>query len=89
MRKADLARFLGRRLREIRLKKGLRQQDLQERGMSYKYYQRIEEGKVNPTLRSLEKLAFALGVSVFDFFQNPSRKKELLQKEKNKKAAKE
>lgn len=89
MREADLARFLGRRLREIRLKKGLRQQDVQDRGISYKYYQRIEEGKVNPTLRSLEKLALALGVSVFDFFQSPTRKKELLQKERNKKAKRE
>jgi transcriptional regulator with XRE-family HTH domain len=89
MRKADLARFLGRRLREIRLNKGLRQQDLQDRGMSYKYYQRIEGGKVNPTLRSLEKLAFALGVSVFDFFHNPGRKKVRLQRERNKKAEKE
>jgi transcriptional regulator with XRE-family HTH domain len=89
MGKVDLARFLGRRLREIRLKKGLRQQDLQDRGMSYKYYQRIEEGKVNPTLRSLEKLAFALGVSVFDFFQNPGRKKALLKKVGNKEAEEE
>lgn len=77
MEKGSLSQILGRRLRELRMEKGLRQQDLQNRGISYKYYQRIEEGKVNLTLRSLEKLASALEVTVLDLFQSPEgRKKE-------------
>ena len=63
---ANLAKFLGKRLREIRMARGLRQEDMQERGISPKYYQRIEAGNVNLTLRSLEKIASALGVSVLD-----------------------
>jgi len=63
---ANLAKFLGKRLREIRMARGLRQEDMQERGISPKYYQRIEAGNVNLTLRSLEKIALALGVSVLD-----------------------
>ncbi len=63
---ANFAKFLGKRLREIRMARGLRQEDMQERGISPKYYQRIEAGNVNLTLRSLEKIASALGVSVLD-----------------------
>ncbi len=65
---ANLAKFLGKRLREIRMARGLRQEDMQERGISPKYYQRIEAGNVNLTLRSLVKIASALRVSVLDLF---------------------
>ena len=69
-----LAKFLARRVRAIRMARGLRQKDLEERGLSYKYYQRIEAGAVNLTLSSLEKVASALGIKVFDLFQEPKRK---------------
>ncbi|MBI4490483.1 MAG: helix-turn-helix transcriptional regulator [Deltaproteobacteria bacterium] len=85
MEKVNLAQILGRRLREIRLEKGLRQQDLQDRGLSYKYYQRIEEGKVNLTLRSLEKLASALEVTVLDLLKVPEVEEESLAKKRSKK----
>ena len=65
----SLARFLGRRLREIRIAKGLSQRELETLGINPKYYQRIEAGRVNLTLKSLEKLAAALGVGVLEFFQ--------------------
>ena len=42
-----------------------------ERGLSYKHYQRIEAGKVNLTLKSLEKLAAALEVEVGELFRFP------------------
>jgi transcriptional regulator with XRE-family HTH domain len=76
MTEENLARILGRRLRQLRLEKGLRQMDLQHRGISYKYYQRIEEGKVNLTLRSIEKVAAALEVNVLDLFQIPGERKK-------------
>jgi transcriptional regulator with XRE-family HTH domain len=81
----NLANLIGRRLREIRTAQGLKQQDMEGRGISYKYYQRIEAGKVNLTLRSLEKLTSALGIKVLDLFQVPVRKKRFLQKNRNKK----
>jgi transcriptional regulator with XRE-family HTH domain len=79
-----LAKFLGKRLRDIRIAQGLRQQDLQERGISHKYYQRIEAGRVNLTLRSLEKLASALDIKTLDLFQRPSLKKGTLRKSRSK-----
>jgi transcriptional regulator with XRE-family HTH domain len=62
-------------LREIRSAKGLSQKDLEEFGINQKYYQRIEAGKVNLTLRSLEKLASALGVKAMEVFQITGGKK--------------
>jgi transcriptional regulator with XRE-family HTH domain len=38
-------------------------------GLNYKYYQRLELGQVNPTLLTLYKVAAALEVSVYEFFQ--------------------
>jgi transcriptional regulator with XRE-family HTH domain len=76
----NLANLVGRRLREIRLAQGLRQEDMQGKGISYKYYQRIEAGKVNLTLRSLEKLTSALGIKALDLFQRPASKTRVLQR---------
>jgi transcriptional regulator with XRE-family HTH domain len=39
-------------------------------GLSYKYYQRLESGQVNPTLLTLYKVAAALNVSVSDLFRS-------------------
>lgn len=72
MKEADtLAKRLGWRLRQLRLARGLRQRDLETRGISYKYYQRIEAGKANLTLKSLERLAAALCVAVEELFEPP------------------
>ncbi|MGH7823670.1 MAG: helix-turn-helix domain-containing protein [Candidatus Binatia bacterium] len=75
MEEKNLANLIGRRLREIRTAQGLRQQDMEGRGISYKYYQRIESGKVNLTLSSVEKLASAFGIKILDLFQRPALKK--------------
>ena len=82
MDEKNLANLIGRRLRETRVAQGLRQQDMEGRGISYKYYQRIESGKVNLTLRSLEKLASALGIKIIDLFQRPELKKRAFEKPK-------
>lgn len=63
--------LLGQRIRELRRAKGLTQWDMAERGLSYKYYQKIEAGKVNLTLQSLGKLAAALELDVSDLFRFP------------------
>ncbi|MBI4522938.1 MAG: helix-turn-helix transcriptional regulator [Deltaproteobacteria bacterium] len=77
-----MAKLLGERLREIRTAQGLTQEDLQDRGMSYRYYQRIETGKVNLTLRSLERVASALNVTVWDLFERPDSRKKRTKKGK-------
>lgn len=59
---------LGNRLRHLRKARRLRQFDMADLGLSYKYYQRLESGQVNPTLVTLHKVALALNVSVYDLF---------------------
>jgi transcriptional regulator with XRE-family HTH domain len=59
---------LGNRLRCLRKARKLRQLDMEDFGLSYKYYQRLESGHVNPTLLTLHKVASALNVSVYDLF---------------------
>lgn len=58
----------GNRLRRLRKAQKLRQLDMEDRGLSYKYYQRLEAGQVNPTLLTLYRLATALNVSVHEIF---------------------
>ena len=42
---------------------------MEDFGLSYKYYQRLESGQVNPTLLTLHKLALAFEVAVYDLFR--------------------
>lgn len=67
----SLAESVGKRIKEIRKLKGLRQEDMEPLGLSYKYFQKIEQGKANITLSTLEKVAEALGVSPGEFFYLP------------------
>ena len=64
-----LLQDFGNRLRHLRKARKLRQLDMEDFGLSYKYYQRLESGHVNPTLLTLHKLASAFEVSVYDLFR--------------------
>jgi ribosome-binding protein aMBF1 (putative translation factor) len=58
---------LGRRIRRLRLAKGLSQEDAAERAsIDPKHYQAIEGGRMNLTMASLLGIARALGVKVAD-----------------------
>ena len=65
----DLKKQLGYRLRELRLAKGWRQEDLENSGFSYRYYGKIERGLVNPTLETLVRLSDIFEVSLADLFR--------------------
>ena len=65
-----LLQALGNRLRHLRKTRKLRQLDMEDFGLNYKYYQRLESGQVNPTLLTLHKLASAFEVSVYDLFRS-------------------
>ena len=65
----SLLQDFGSRLRQMRKMRRLRQMDMASFGLSYKYYQRIESGQVNPTLITMHRLASAFNVSVYDFFR--------------------
>ena len=61
----NLARALGKALREYRLKKGLTQQELADKcGLDISYVGGIERGQRNPTLGVIHGLASVLRVKV-------------------------
>lgn len=59
----------GKRIRHIRKKKGLSQEDAAfASGLDRSYYGGIERGEHNVALINLEKISKALGVSIRDLF---------------------
>jgi transcriptional regulator with XRE-family HTH domain len=64
----NLQRQLGLRLKEIRLAKGLKQEDLENYEFSYRYYGKIERGLVNPTFETLIRLCEIFEVRLPDLF---------------------
>jgi transcriptional regulator with XRE-family HTH domain len=59
---------LGLRLKELRLARGLRQEDLEKWEFSYRYYGKLERGFVNPTVETLAKLCDIFDVTLADLF---------------------
>lgn len=63
-------RRVGKRIRELRLKKGWSQEYLAaEAGLNMNYLGGIERGERNPTLKNLARIADALGVTVPDLVE--------------------
>ncbi len=63
-----LMRLVGRRVRQLRLARGLTQEDMCRFGFDEKYYQRIEYGQKNISLKTLNRLAKAFEIPVSDLF---------------------
>ena len=69
MTEPELLTHLGRRIKEMRIRKNISQNDLalqcdiQKASMS-----RIEAGKTNITMRTLHKIIIALEADIKDFF---------------------
>ncbi len=62
-------KLVGIRLKELRKKKKLSQEELSEKAdISSKYLSRIERGTENPTLDMLIKLSHALEVEMWEMF---------------------
>lgn len=60
---------IAKRIKTIREKKGMSQKELITAvGLGAPMYSRIETGKAEPSLTTLEKIAKALGVKLVDFF---------------------
>lgn len=68
MQSKDVQRQIGLRLKEIRLSKGLRQEDMERWDFSYRYYGMIERGLVNPSLETLIRLCTIFNVRLVDLF---------------------
>ena len=57
---------VGLTIRACRLKAGLKQEDVENYGLSWKHYQKIEAGSTNTTIKVLYKLAKAFKCEVKD-----------------------
>ena len=65
----DIKRALGKRIKIVRQRNGLTQDQLAERvGLSPKYISGIERGVENPTMDILLRVATMLGVEPYDLF---------------------
>lgn len=80
----NLKKLIGARIKNIRLKKGMTQEQLSEKmGINPKYLSSIERGKENPTLNTIINLSQSLGINIDEIFtslqiEDPSRLKALL-----------
>jgi len=66
---ARVLKLLGRRARQLREERGLSQEEMSRFGFDLKYYQRIEYGEKNITVKTLNRLAAALDVAIADLFK--------------------
>ena len=80
----DLKQMIGARIKEIRSKRGITQDQLSERmEINPKYLSSIERGKENPTLNTLIKLSRSLEVGLDEVFgiveiEDPDKRKSLI-----------
>lgn len=71
---SGVLREAGRRIASTRAGLGLTQEEAADRaGIDYKRWQRLEHGSVNATLRTLLRVADALGTNVWDMLQGRGR----------------
>jgi transcriptional regulator with XRE-family HTH domain len=67
MARTSASQKLGRRLKQLRLEAGLTQEKLGiATGLSQTYLSGIENGTRNPSIKTLDKIARALKVSISD-----------------------
>jgi len=80
----DTKQMIGARIKDIRIKTGLTQEQLSEKvGINPKYLSSIERGLENPTLNTLIKLSESLDVNLDDLFtqieiEDPAERKSLI-----------
>jgi transcriptional regulator with XRE-family HTH domain len=61
---------VGKRIREIRESKGISQQELAAKcNFEKSNMSRLESGRVNSTLATIEKIALALEVNIIELFK--------------------
>ena len=69
MNNKDFYKNLGQKIKELRTKRNLTQDELAEKaGIHNKYQGKIERAEKRPSVETLFKLAKALEVRVSDFF---------------------
>jgi transcriptional regulator with XRE-family HTH domain len=67
---------LGKKLKQLRLKKNLTQKNLAEKiHCTSAYICQLENGKADPSLSTLKKIATALDITIIDFFRTQYEEK--------------
>ena len=67
---SEIAKFIGRRIRNYRTQRGLSQEKLAElSGCHPTYTGQVERSEKNATLESIEKIASALNVPLSQLFE--------------------
>lgn len=75
---------VGKRIRQLRLEKGLTQEEAGEKAnFHYTYWGRLERGEKNISVDNLEKIANVLGVGVHQLFSFAFELEELTQTEQD------
>ena len=75
---ADIKKQIGDRIRDLRKKKGLSQEELGWKAkLHYTYIGGIERGEKNVSIITLSKIAKGLGISVNEIFNIPTEIKDL------------
>src|SRR5579864_4644794 len=71
----DINKQAGKRIRELRISKGFSQEGLADSsGLHRSHMGEIERGELNVTLKTLERVSFALKVPVVDFLKGTGRR---------------
>jgi transcriptional regulator with XRE-family HTH domain len=66
----DLRSLVAKNLRDIRSAKGVSQEDLAHRAnLNRNYIGMLESGKNSPTVKTLGRIADALGIDAVEFFR--------------------
>lgn len=72
----NVKKEMGARIRLLRKRKGLTQEEMANRcGLHWTYIGGLERGERNPTLTTLHRVAGGLGVPIGDLINTPSFKK--------------
>jgi transcriptional regulator with XRE-family HTH domain len=69
MTEARLLKLVGKRIRQLRIERGFTQEQMTRFGIDYKYYQRIEYGEKNLSLRTLYKIARAFDMPISELLK--------------------
>ena len=71
-----MLRQTGHRIAAARSALGLTQEDASDRsGIDYKRWQRLEAGQVNPTIKTLVRVAEALEIDVWVMLEGKTRRR--------------
>ena len=68
MKDERLFKLVGKRIQQLRRKRGLTQDEMTQFGFNYKHYQRIEQGQQNLELATLNKLAQVFKIPIRQIF---------------------